>query len=119
MKRSLLKKIFIHLGMHLCAMFAVLLVADIVFCSYISVEFLDGDVRYALDPFPTEDNDIDEAITDIFSRQASDIMRYVAACKILGASKDIDVDKIIDISDYYHEREDTVPVHFIMSDLIK
>ena len=118
MKRSLLKKIFIHLGMHLCAMFAVLLVADIVFCSYISVEFLDGDVRYALDPFPTEDNDIDEAITDIFSRQASDIMRYVAACKILGASKDIDVDKIIDISDYYHEREDTVPVHFVMSDLI-
>ncbi len=99
-------------------MFAVLLVADIVFCSYISVEFLDGDVRYALDPFPSDANDVDEAITDIFAHQASDMMKYVAACKLLGASKELDVNKIVDIADYYHDRERTVTAHFYMSDLI-
>ncbi|MCR4792471.1 MAG: HAMP domain-containing histidine kinase [Lachnospiraceae bacterium] len=118
MKRYYLKKIIIHLCMHVCALLAVLLVADIVFCSYVSVEFLDGEVRYALDPFPTDSNDIDEAVTDIFAHQASDMMRYVAACKLLGTTKELDVGKIVDISDYYHNRERKVTARFYMSDLI-
>ena len=107
-----------HFIMHACAMIAVLLVADIVFCSYISVPFLDGDVRYALDPFPSDDNDIDVVITDIFARQASDMMKYVAACKLLGVSTELDINKLVDISNYYHGGNRDVTAYFYMSDLI-
>jgi signal transduction histidine kinase len=117
MKRNLLKKILVHFFMHACAMIAVLLVADIVFCSYISVPFLDGDVRYALDPFPSDDNDIDEAITDIFARQSADMMKYVAACRLLGVSRELDINKLVEISNYYHG-DRNVTAYFYMSDLI-
>lgn len=106
--------------MHVTGFLTLFILADIMFCSYISVDTLSGDVRYALDPFPSDDSDMDEIITDIFSRQASDVLRYNASCEILGISgsgRNLNVNKMVDLSDYYHG-VNSVSVKYSLSDLI-
>lgn len=118
MKKTRAKKLMFHLGMHLCAFISVLFLADIFFCSYISVSYLGGDSRYALNPFPSrETEEIDDIITDIFSHQASDIMKYTAAKEILGAQNGIKDNRIVELSDYYHGTY-KVSIKLYLSDLI-
>lgn len=118
MKKTRAKKLMLHLGMHLCAFISVLFLADIFFCSYISVSYLGGDSRYALNPFPSEENEeIDGIITDVFAHQASDIMKYTAAKEILGAQNGIKDNRLVDISDYYHGNN-KVGIKLYLSDLI-
>ena len=118
MKKTRAKKLMFHLGMHLCAFISVLFLADIFFCSYISVSYLGGDSRYALNPFPSQETEeIDGIITDIFSRQASDIMKYTAAKEILGAQNGLKDNRIVELSDYYHGAY-KVSIKLYLSDLI-
>ena len=118
MKKSRAKKLLLHLSMHICAFVSVLFLADIFFCSYISVSYLGGDSRYALNPFPSDENEeIDKIITDVFAHQASDLMRYNAVKEILGAGNGISEKRLVDISDYYHGTY-KVSIKLYLSDLI-
>ena len=118
MNKNRAKKLIFHIIMHLCAFISVLFLADIFFCSYISVSYLGGDSRYALNPFPSaETEEIDTIITDVFAHQASDIMKYTAAKEILGAQNGLKDNRLVDISDYYHGSY-KVSIKLYLSDLI-
>ena len=118
MKKNRAKKLMVHIGMHLCAFISVLFLADIFFCSYISVSYLGGDSRYALNPFPSEETEeIEGIITDVFAHQASDIMKYTAAREILGARNGLKDNRLVDVSQYYHGTY-KVNIKLYLSDLI-
>jgi signal transduction histidine kinase len=117
MKKSSIKNLILHISMHLCAAIAAILIADILFCSYISVSFINGEKKYALDPFRFSDSDIEDTITDIFATQAADIMKYNASRELLGAFDGLDTGRIVDVSDYYHG-DDPISFNISLSELI-
>ena len=117
MNRVLVKKILLQISVHLCAFMAFILAADILFGSYVSVDYIGDTEKYILDPFPMSDDELDKIVTDIFAHQASDIMRYTAACRILRVSNGIEVNRMVDISDYYNGSP-KLKIRYSVSDLI-
>ncbi len=117
MSRVLVRKILLHISVHLCAFMAFILAADILFGSYVSVDYVGDSEKYILDPFPMSEDELDKIVTDIFAHQASDIMRYTAACRILRVSNGIEVNRMVDISDYYTGAS-KIKIKYSVSDLI-
>ncbi|MBP5555941.1 MAG: HAMP domain-containing histidine kinase [Lachnospiraceae bacterium] len=117
MSRVLVRKILLHISVHLCAFMAFILAADILFGSYVSVDYIEDTEKYILDPFPMSEDELDRIVTDIFAHQASDIMRYTAACRILRVSNGIEVNRMVDISDYYTGAS-KIKIKYSVSDLI-
>jgi len=117
MSRVLVRKILLHICVHLCAFMAFILAADILFGSYVSVDYIGESEKYILDPFPMSEDELDKIVTDIFAHQASDIMRYTAACRILRVSNGIEVNRMVDISDYYTGAS-KIKIKYSVSDLI-
>ncbi|MBP3755346.1 MAG: HAMP domain-containing histidine kinase [Lachnospiraceae bacterium] len=117
MNRVLVRKILLHISVHLCAFMAFILAADILFGSYVSVNYIGDSEKYILDPFPMNEDELDKIVTDIFAHQAGDIMRYTAACRILRVSNGIEVDRLVDISDYY-TGPSKIKIRYSVSDLI-
>ena len=117
MNRVLVRKILLQLSVHLCAFMAFILAADILFGSYVSVDYIGDTEKYILDPFPMSEDELDRIVTDIFAHQASDIMRYTAACRILRVSNGIEVGRMVDISDYYNGSS-KIKIRYSVSDLI-
>ena len=117
MNRVFVRKILLHISVHLCAFMAFILAADILFGSYVSVNYIGDTEKYILDPFPMSEDELDKIVTDIFAHQAGDIMRYTAACRILRVSNGIEVDRLVDISDYY-TGPSKIKIRYSVSDLI-
>ena len=117
MMKAKTKKITLYAGMHLCAVICAVLISVILFGSSITVSFISGEKTYSLDAYSFSDDSKDRIITDIFSSQASDIMRYIASCRILDSFERLDIGREIDVSGYYHG-DNPVSFKLSMSELI-
>ncbi len=112
-----IKKVLSQVMMHLSAALAAILVADVLFCSHARVSYIDEDKNYDLSILNGSENEVEKSINEIFISQSADIVRYVAACRLLDAFDGLYIYKNVDVSDYY-TGDDPVSFEVSISDLI-
>ena len=123
MKKYRTRRFVLSTVQHFAAFFIAIVIALILFHSYMTVETLDGKQTYYLNLLSTEPEfeDTDE-FADIFHNSVSDIIRYVVVKDQMETDGVFSNEKKIDITRFGVEKQDEIQskaIFYKLGDLIK
>lgn len=124
MKKHTLRRLILGLLQHILAMCIMVALANIIFNSYLTIQTIDGQVTFALDPMDTEPVFEDsELFRKIFQTAVSDVTRLVVVKGQLETDGEFDSDKLIDVTEYANrkgaQKDCPVTAVYELDDLIK
>lgn len=124
MKKNTMSRLVLGLIQHISAFLIAVVIAEILFHSYMTVDTLDQKTTYYLNLLSSEKEfeDTDE-FADIFQTSVSDIIRYVVVKDQMETEGVFDTNKNIDINRFgkvfLEEEVQDNPVYYELDDLIK
>lgn len=123
MKRYTIKRLLLGLLQHFTAFGLALMVAEIIFNSYMTVDTMEGKTTYHLNLF-TSDTEFEdtEEFADIFQRSVSDIVKYVVVKDQMEQNGSFAINKEMDINRFAQKNltdPGTKHIFYELDELIK